>query len=45
MFGGCPNLGDTTFCWSKVNYKNNKISFEKLYNYELKTKPMMKQSF
>ena len=45
MFGGCPNLGDTTFCWSKVNYKNNKISFEKLYNYELKTKPTDEAKF
>lgn len=45
MFGGCPNLGDTTFCWSKINYKNNKISFEKLYNYEFKTKPTDEAKF
>ena len=45
MFGGCPNLGDTTFCWSKVNYKNNKISFEKLDKYEFKTKPTDQAKF
>ena len=21
LFGGCPNLGDTSFCWSKIDYK------------------------
>jgi hypothetical protein len=45
MFGGCPNLGDTTFCWSKVNYKNNKIIFEKLDKYEFKTKPTDQAKF
>ena len=45
MFGGCPNLGDTTFCWAKVNYKNNKISFKKLDNYELKPKPTDEAKF
>jgi hypothetical protein len=45
MFGGCPNLGDTTFCWAKVNYENNKISFKKLDNYELKPKPTDEAKF
>jgi len=45
MFGGCPNLGDTTFCWTKVNYKNNKITFRKLDSYELKPKPTDKAKF
>ncbi len=45
MFGGCPNLGDTAFCWSKVNYENNKISFKKIDNYELKPKPTDEAKF
>ena len=45
MFGGCPNLGDTTFCWSKINYKNNKLTFNKLDNYELKSKPNDRAKF
>ena len=45
MFGGCPNLGDTTFCWAKVNYENNKINFKKLDNYELKPKPTDEAKF
>ena len=45
MFGGCPNLADTTFCWSKVNYKNNKLTFNKLDNYELKPKPKDEADF
>ena len=39
LFGGCPNLGDTSFCWSKIDYKNGKLTFEKLDNFELKSKP------
>ena len=45
IFGGCPNLGDTSFCWSKINYKNNKISFQKLDSYELKPKPQDEAQF
>jgi hypothetical protein len=45
MFGGCPNLGDTTFCWSKINYKSNKLSFSKLDNYELKPQPKDEANF
>jgi len=45
MFGGCPNSGDTTFCWVKVDYKNNKLSFKKLDSYELKPQPKDKAKF
>ncbi len=45
LFGGCPNLGDTSFCWSKINYKNGKLTFEKLDNFELKSKPTDKAKF
>jgi len=45
MFGGCPNLGDTTFCWSKINYKNNRLSFSKLDDYELKPQPKDEANF
>tara|TARA_B100000925_G_scaffold21452_1_gene14568 strand:- start:403 stop:1986 length:1584 start_codon:yes stop_codon:yes gene_type:complete len=45
IFGGCPNLGDTTFCWANVNYKNNKIIFKKLDSYELKPKPTDEANF
>ena len=45
IFGGCPNLGDTSFCWSNINYKNNKLSFQKLDSYELKPKPQDEANF
>jgi hypothetical protein len=45
MFGGCPNSGDTTFCWVKVDYKNNKLNFKKLDSYELKPQPKDKAKF
>jgi hypothetical protein len=45
MFGGCPNLGDTTFCWSKVEYKNNNLTINKLDSYELKPKPKDEANF
>ena len=45
MFGGCPGLGDTTFCWSNVNYKNGKLSFSKLDSYKLKPQPTDKTNF
>ena len=45
LFGGCPNLGDTSFCWSKIDYKNDKLSFEKLDSFELKSKPTDEAQF
>ena len=45
MFGGCPSLADTTFCWSRVQYKNNKLTFDKLDSYELKPKPKDEADF
>ena len=45
LFGGCPNLGDTSFCWSKINYKNNKLNFDKLDSYELKSEPKDQAKF
>ena len=45
IFGGCPNLGNTTFCWAEVEYKKRKLKFKKLDNYELKKKPQDKADF
>ena len=45
LFGGCPNLGDTSFCWSKINYQNDKLTFEKLDSFELKSKPTDEAKF
>jgi len=45
MFGGCPNLGDTTFCWSKIEYKNNKFTFNEIDSFELKPQPKDKAEF
>ena len=36
IFGSCPGLGNTTFCWVKVSSKKNKLKFEKLDNYQFK---------
>ncbi|MDB3905757.1 hypothetical protein N9354_00415 [Alphaproteobacteria bacterium] len=45
IFGGCPNLGNTTFCWAEVEYKKRKLKFKKLSNYEFKKKPKDKADF
>ena len=45
IFGGCPNLGDTTFCWAEVEYKKRKLKFKKLADYEFKKKPKDKADF
>ena len=45
LFGGCPNLGDTSFCWSKIDYQNDKLTFEKLDSFELKSKPKDEAKF
>lgn len=45
IFGGCPNLGNTTFCWAEVEYKKRKLKFKKLDNYEFKKKPTDKADF
>ena len=45
IFGGCPNLGNTTFCWAEVEYKKNKLKFKKLANYEFKKKPKDEADF
>jgi len=39
IFGGCPNLGNTTFCWSKVTYNKGNLKFTKLDDFQLKPKP------
>ena len=39
IFGGCPNLGNTTFCWSKVTFNNGSLKFTKLDDFQLKPKP------
>ena len=39
IFGGCPNLGNTTFCWSKVTSNNGSLKFTKLDEFQLKPKP------
>ena len=45
IFGSCPGLGNTTFCWSKVTSKKNKLKFEKLDSYQFKEKPTDKANF
>ena len=45
IFGGCPQLGDTTFCWSEVEYKKRKLKFKKLDKYEFRKKPKDKADF
>lgn len=45
IFGGCPNLGNTTFCWAEVEYKKRKLKFKKLDSYEFKKKPSDKANF
>jgi hypothetical protein len=45
IFGGCPNLGNTTFCWAEVEYNKRKLKFKKLANYEFKKKPKDEADF
>jgi len=45
IFGGCPNLGNTTFCWSKVTSKNGTLKFAKLDDFQLKPKPTAEADF
>ena len=45
LFGGCPNLGNTTFCWAEVEYKKRKLKFKKLDSYEFKKKPTDEADF
>ena len=45
IFGGCPSLGNTTFCWSKVTLKNGVLKFTKLDDYKLKPKPTAEADF
>ncbi len=30
IFGGCPGLGDTSFCWSNISFNNEKINLSKI---------------
>ena len=45
IFGGCPGLGDTSFCWSNINFHNEQINFSKLDQYNFKPKPKAKAKF
>ena len=45
IFGGCPNLGNTTFCWSKMTSNNGTLKFAKLDDFQLKPKPTDKALF
>ena len=45
IFGGCPNLGNTTFCWAEIEYKKRKLKFKKLASYEFKKKPKDEADF
>ena len=45
IFGGCPGLGDTSFCWSNIKYDNDQIILSKIDQYDLKPKPKAKAKF
>ena len=45
IFGGCPGLGDTSFCWSNIKFDSYKITFSKIDQYKFKPKPKAKAKF
>ena len=45
IFGGCPGLGDISFCWSKLKFDSNQITFSKIDEYKFKPKPKVKAKF
>ena len=45
IFGGCPGLGDTSFCWSNISFNNEQIKLTKIDQYDLKPKPKAKAKF
>ena len=45
IFGGCPGLGDTSVCWSHLEFNNNQITLSKMDQHDFKLKPTAKAKF